>query len=399
MGKSKYFSSKSVFGQLISLIDDKFIKDSVKKSDSDRYVKRFKTKDHLISMLFCSFAKCNSLREVSGAMLGLSGKTDHFQLKHIPKRSTLSDANKNRKVEFFEDIYNKLLNQYGSVLSDSRIKEVINKQVKIVDSSTISLFKDILGCVGRKPKDGKCKGGIKAHTVINADETVPNLVWFSSARVHDHNFLSRLKCDDNTIYVFDKGYNDYKAFRHFGENKTGFVTRIKDNAIYEVVEVSEIPEKIHSGVLSDEMIEFEIKDDKTISKLKLRKVKYYDREGKREFEFITNLFDLRADFIAALYKIRWQIELVFKQLKQNFPLKYFLGDNENAIQIQIYCALIVNLLVTVIQKKLKRSWAFSNLVSFCKIHLFNHIRLLTFLENPEKDWVIEKDESIQMALF
>jgi len=94
-------------------------------------------------MLFCSFAKCNSLREVSGAMLGLSGKTDHFQLSHIPKRSTLSDANKNRKVEFFEDIYNKLLNQYGSVLSDSRIKDVKNKQVKILDISTISLFKDI----------------------------------------------------------------------------------------------------------------------------------------------------------------------------------------------------------------------------------------------------------------
>ena len=399
MGKSNYFSSKSVFGQLISLIDDKFIKDSVKKSDSDRYVKRFKTKDHLISMLFCSFAKCNSLREVSGAMLGLSGKTDHFQLKHIPKRSTLSDANKNRKVEVFEDIYNKLLKQYGSVLSDSRIKDVINKQVKIVDSSTISLFKDILGCVGRKPKDGKRKGGIKAHTVINADETVPSLVWFSSARVHDHNFLSRLKCDDNTIYVFDKGYNDYKAFRHFGENKTGFVTRIKDNAVYEVVEANEIPEKIHSGVLSDEMIEVDIKEDKVISKLKLRKVKYYDREGKREFEFITNLFDLRADFIAALYKTRWQIELVFKQLKQNFPLKYFLGDNENAIQIQIYCALIVNLLVTVIQKRLKRSWAFSNLVSFCKIHLFNYIQLMRFLENPEKDWIIEKEESRQMSFF
>jgi len=399
MGKSNYFSSKSVFGQLISLIDDKFIKDSVKKSDSDRYVKRFKTKDHLISMLFCSFAKCNSLREVSGAMLGLSGKTDHFQLNHIPKRSTLSDANKNRKVEVFEDIYNKLLRQYGSILSDSRIKDVINKQVKIVDSSTISLFKDILGCVGRKPKDGKCKGGIKAHTVINADETVPNLVWFSSARVHDHNFLSRLKCDENTIYVFDKGYNDYKAFRHFGENKTGFVTRIKDNAVYDVIEINEIPEKIHSGVISDEMIEVEIKNGKTESKLKLRKVKYYDREGKREFEYITNLFDLRADFIAALYKTRWQIELVFKQLKQNFPLKYFLGDNENAIQIQIYCALIVNLLVTVIQKKLKRNWAFSNLVSFCKIHLFNHIQLMRFLENPEKDWIIEKEESRQMSFF
>jgi IS4 transposase len=166
-----------------------------------------------------------------------------------------------------------------------------------------------------------------------------------------------------------------------------------------VIGINEIPEKIHSGVLSDEMIEIDIKDDKVVSKLKLRKVKYYDREGKREFEFITNLFDLRADFIAALYKTRWQIELVFKQLKQNFPLKYFLGDNENAIQIQIYCALIVNLLVTVIQKKLKRNWAFSNLVSFCKIHLFNHIQLKRFLENPEKDWIIHKEESRQMSFF
>jgi hypothetical protein len=109
MSKSTYFSSKSVFGQLISLIDNKKIKDAVKKHDSDRYVKRFKSNDHLISMLFCSFAKCNSLRELLGAMLGLSGKTESCKLGHISKRSTLSDTNKNRKVAFFEDIYNILL--------------------------------------------------------------------------------------------------------------------------------------------------------------------------------------------------------------------------------------------------------------------------------------------------
>lgn len=399
MGKSNYFSSKSVFGQLISLIDDHIIKGAVKKSDSDRYLKRFKTKDHLISMLFCSFAKCNSLREVSGAMLGLSGKTESFQLNHIPKRSTLSDANKKRKVEFFEDIYNKLLHQYGSVLSDSRIQDVLKKQVKIVDSTTISLFKDILSCVGRKSKDGKSKGGIKVHTVINADEKVPSMVWFSPATTHDHNFLKKLKCDDNTIYVFDKGYNDYSAFKYFTDHKTGFVTRIKDNAIYDRIESREVPETIHSGVLLDEIIEIEVKEGKIVSKLKLRKVKFYDREHKREFEFITNLFDLRADLIAALYKIRWQIELLFKQLKQNYPLRYFLGDNENAIKIQIYCVLIVNLLIAVIKKKLKRSWAFSNLVSFCKIHLFNYIQLMKFLENPEKDWIIDQAESEQMSFF
>jgi len=109
--------------------------------------------------------------------------------------------------------------------------------------------------------------------------------------------------------------------------------------------------------------------------------------------------DMRADLVAAIYKLRWQIELLFKQLKQNFPLKYFLGDNENAIKIQIYCTLIANLLMTVIQKKLKRSWAFSNLVSFCKIHLFNYIHLLNFLENPDKDWQKTLEKLKQPSLF
>lgn len=157
------------------------------------------------------------------------------------------------------------------------------------------------------------------------------------------------------------------------------MTKIKDNANYELIEVNQLSDYLHSGVLQDQIIQVDIKENNSTTKLKLRKVKFYDRENKREFEFITNLFEIRADMIAALYKLRWQIELVFKQLKQNFPLKYFLGDNENAMKIQIYCVLIVNLLISVIKKKLKRSWAFSNLVSFCKIPLFNYIKLLHFL--------------------
>ena len=399
MDKSTHFFGTSVFGQLISLIDTKIISSSAKKHHSDRYVKKFKTKDHLISMLFCSFAKCTSLREVSGAMLGLSGKTKHFQLNHIPKRSTLSDANKRRDAKVFGEIYNQLLKQYGHHISDSRIKDVINKQVEIIDSSTISLFKDILKCVGRKPKNGKEKGGIKLHTVINVDETVPKMVWLTSAATHDHILLDKLKLDSNTIYVFDKGYNDYKAFERFTEAKTGFVTRIKNNSVYETVTDCEIDSHIHSGIEKDEIIEIQVKDNNTTRPLKLRKVQFYDRVLKRRFEFLTNLFEMRADLIAALYKLRWQIELLFKQLKQNFPLKYFLGDNENAIKIQIYSALIANLLMTVVQKMLKRSWAFSNLVSFCKIHLFNYIHLIKFLENPDKDWQKTYDKLMQPTLF
>jgi len=399
MDKSTHFFGQSVFGQLISLIDNRLITETTTAIKSDRYVKRFTTKDHLISMLFCAFAKCTSLREVSGAMLGLSGKTKHFQLQHIPKRSTLADANKRRDSSVFGSIYNKLLQQYGHHLSDSRIKDVINKQIEIFDSTTISLFKDILRCVGRNPENGRRKGGIKVHTVINVDETVPRMVWFTEAARNDHVLLEKLKLDANTIYVFDKGYNDYKAFRLFSDSQTGFVTRTKDNAAYDTIESCAIGDEVHSGVLEDHIIEVTVKDGKGESKLRLRKVRFYDRVLRREFEFLTNLFEMRPDLVAAIYKLRWQIELLFKQLKQNFPLKYFLGDNENAIKIQIYCALIANLLMTVIQKNVKRAWSFSNLVSFCKIHLFNYIHLLRFLEHPDKDWRKETQLQVQYRLF
>ncbi|MDD2796855.1 MAG: IS4 family transposase [Candidatus Pacebacteria bacterium] len=398
MGKSTIFFGTSVFGQLISLIEDNIIVKSAKKYNSDHYIKHFKTKDHLISMLFCAFAKCTSLREVSGAMLGLSGKTKHFRLDHIPYRSTLSDANKRRDAEVFREIYMSLLRQYKHLISDSRIKDVINKQIEIFDSTTISLFQDIMKCVGRKPKDGKRKGGIKVHTIINVDEVVPKMIWITNASTNDHVLLKKLHFDSNTIYVFDKGYNDYKAFKMFDENKTCFVTRIRDNAVYQTLENQEIGSNIHSGVLEDTIIELTVKDEAK-SKLKLRKVRFYDRALKREFEFISNLFDMRPDLIAAIYKIRWQIELLFKQLKKNFPLKYFLGDNENAIKIQVYCVLIANLLMAVVQKQLKRKWSFSNLVSFCKIHLFNYINLMKFLENPDKDWVKTKQNLEQLTLF
>lgn len=399
MDKSTHFFGQSVFGQLISLIEIGIISQTARKFRSDRYIKKFKTKDHLISMLFCVLAKCTSLREVSGAMLGLSGKTKHIQLDHIPYKSTLSDANKRRDAAVFGSIYNQLLRKYSYLISDSRVKDVIKKQIEIFDSTTISLFQDILKCVGRKPKTGKRKGGIKVHTIINVDETVPKIIWFSHASTNDHVLLNKLKLDADTIYVFDKGYNDYKAFKKFDTTGTGFVTRVRDNAVYDLIEQQEIEEHIHSGVLEDNIIEVTVKDEDGSSKLMLRKITFYDRALKRTFEFLTNLFDMRADLVAAIYKLRWQIELLFKQLKQNFPLKYFLGDNENAIKIQIYCALIANLLMTVVQKLLKRKWAFSNLVSFCKIHLFNYLHLMRFLEHPDKDWQKTHLNLEQLSLF
>jgi hypothetical protein len=397
MNKSSYFFGQSVFGQLISLLDLNKIKTISKKHMSDYYVKKFDTSDHLISMLFSTFANCTSLREVAASMLGLKGKMNHFQLKHIPYRSTLSDANKRRSHLVFQDVYYSLLKEYHSIISDSRQTYAWENRLEIIDSSTITLFKDILSCVGRKSNTGKRKGGIKVHTQINLQDHVPKLIWFSSATTHDKQFLKHVELEKGRIAVFDKGYNDYKTFDEFNEGGIFFVTRLKSNASYESVKENDIPSYIDDGVLKDEVIRVDVKENGAYLKtIELRKVAYWDDENKRCFEFITNLHGMNAGHIALIYKKRWQIELLFKQLKQNFPLKFFLGDNENAIKIQIWCALIVNLLLTVTQKKIKRKWAFSNLASFCRLHLFNYIHLTKFLENPEKDWLVEYSAQLQL---
>lgn len=397
MNKSTHFFGQSVFGQLISLINSDLVKTAIKKHNSDRYTKKFGTSDHLISMLFSSFANCSSLREVAGAMLGLKGKTNHFQLKNIPHKSTLSDANARRSHLVFEEIYYSLYNTYGSFISDSRKIYDWENKLEIIDSSTISLFKDILSCVGREPANGKRKGGIKVHTQINLQEKVPKLIWFSAATAHDKQFLQYIKLEKGKIAVFDKGYNDYKTFDEFTNRGVYFVTRLKSNASYESITENDIPDYLDSGVLKDEIIRVDIKENgKYLKTTELRRIAYWDEENERCFEFITNLKGMNAGHIALIYKKRWQIELLFKQLKQNFPLKFFLGDNENAIKIQIWCTLIVNLLLTVIHKKVNRKWAFSNLVSFCRLHLFNYIHLTKFLENPEKDWLRESTYQLQL---
>lgn len=397
MSKSTHFFGQSVFGQLISMINFNAVERIAKDHRSDYYVKKFKTSDHLISMLFSTFANCTSLREVSASMLGLKGKTNHFQLKHIPYKSTLSDANKRRDHKTFQSIYYSLLKEYQHVLSDSRKIYSWENRLEIIDSSTISLFKDILSCVGRKPANGKEKGGIKVHTQISLQAKVPKFIWFSSARTHDRQFLKHLNIEKGKIIVFDKGYNDYKIFDKFTQKGVFFVTRLKSNATYQSISENDIPSYIDDGVIKDEIIEVEVKEGGGFQKTTtLRRIAFWDDEGKRCFEFVTNLFGMNAGHIALIYKKRWNIELLFKQLKQNFPLKYFLGDNENAIKIQIWCTLIVNLLLTVIHKKLKRRWAFSNLASFCRLHLFNYIHLIRFLENPQKDWLKEADLQLKL---
>ena len=402
MSKDKNFIGQPIFSQLLKFVNKSTIDRIAAKHKADRYTKKFTTFNHLIVMLYSVFEGVSSLREAIIGILANSYKINHLGLDYMPKRSTLSDANKRRSSKVFEDIYMKIYQDNRQFLSDSRDSELDLKRLFMIDSTTISLFKAILKAVGRNPINGKKKGGIKAHVMINAQENIPTLVRYSSAARHDKNFLQHINLSEGSILVFDRAYNDYKQYARFTSDKITFVTRQKKNAVFEQGETFEIPDKTDSGVQKDEEIFLSYKENDEEKKLRVRRITYHDKNSDKTLVFITNNFELKAETIALIYKKRWQIETLFKQLKQNFPLKYFLGDNQNAIEIQIWVSMIANLLVTLLKKKVKRKWAFSNLVSLIRMHLMDYINIYNFLEDPEKSWkevIKERKIEYENSLF
>jgi hypothetical protein len=402
MGKSTNFSGQPLFNQLIKFIDKGDVKRIAKQHKAERYVKKFSTYNHMVVMLFVVFEGYHSIREVILGLLANSHKLTHLGLSYLVRRSTFSEANLRRSSKVFGEIYMSVYRDHAAGLTDSRLSDADMRRLYVMDSTTISLFHDILKGVGRNPKEGRKKGGIKAHTIIKASENVPCLVRYSEAVKHDHTFLKEvLNLAPGSIITFDKGYVDYAQYQEFTTKSIWYVTRLKDNAIYEARKEFDIPDDADSGVLKDEEIVLSYGHNKKEKHI-ARRIAYWDSENGRLFEFITNNFDLSAEKIALIYKKRWQIELLFKQLKQNFPLKYFLGDNENAIEIQIWSAMLANLLLTLVKCKLKHKWAFSNLVSVVRQQLMNYINIYRFLEDPEGSWrelIKENKLSYQNSLF
>lgn len=388
------FVGQPILKQILKLIDTVNIQGLINKHQSDHYYKAFKTRTHLVTMLFGILSRCDSMTEICEGLRAMGGKLNHLGMDKAPAKSTASDGLRNRGHEFFEDLYFSLVKKYQSFLSDSRTFGLTFKEVLLIDSTTIRLFSDILKGVGRNPKgDGKKKGGLKVHMLIDAVQSVGRFVKITAAKVHDKNFLKSLELISHSMIVFDRAYNYYHQFALWTEQQVYFVTRLKKNAVYTVVEElrKHYRKKGQAKVLSDEIIELEYnpedengkKQIKVTRKIRLRKVCYQD-EKDRYYEFLTNNFDITAEEVAFLYKKRWGIEIMFKKMKQNFQLHYFYGENINAIYTQVWCTLIAQLLLTVIQKIANVKKAFSVVASLVRIHLISMLDLNQLLRSNNR---------------
>lgn len=382
MNNSTNFIGQHIFSQLTSLCKRAELSVVFKTSNADHYYKRLKGFEHFISMLFCAVSGSTSLREIVGGLSVAQGKLRHLDIDYVPPKSTLSDANKQRSSFVFKNIYEHLYKKYKPNLSDSRLPKTVLDKLYLMDSTVFGLFKAILKTSGRNAIDSKRKGGIKKNTIIEGASLMPCFVKFNAAADNDQKIYEHLNLPCGSYIVFDKGYNNYLQFAEFTRKEIFFVTRQKENALYQTQFECWHDDSVPQSILKEETILQQYKDENGMLKtLRLRRIAWLDEKRNITYELITNNFLLDAITIVNLYRYRWQIELFFKKLKQNFPLNYFVGDNQNAIEIQIWCALIALLLLSIQHIQHKTKMAFSVFVTIVRTHLFSYISIAQIIQH------------------
>jgi len=365
----------SLFSQLLALFSRQEFYRLVVKHRAERYSKGYNSWDHFTAMLFCQLAQAKSLREICGGLACCIGKLRHLGLKDAPKKSTLSYANAHRPWEMFRDLFYATLKTCKSAAPGKHKFRFKNKLLSL-DSSTISL------CLSLFPwaKFRRTKGAVKLHLLLDHDGYLPTYAYISNGKKHDVTIARKVPLALGSIVAMDRGYNDYKLFASWTENGIFFVTRLKENAGYEVVEEHTVPK--NRNILADQFIRFTGFYAQKNCPHTLRRVVVWDKEKQRQIVLLTNHLRFGSTTISAIYKDRWQIELFFKALKQNLKVKTFVGTSENALYIQIWTALIAMLLIKYLQFKSKFGWSLSNLVAFLRWNLFTYRDLWEWIDNP-----------------
>ena len=380
MGKDSNFTGQPVYSQILNLLDrERIMQISRETEGSEAYVKRFDGYQHLVVMLFGILNHFDSLRELEIGMKAEAHKLHHLGLNYMVRRSTLAEANIRRPQEFFAKVYAYLLERYAKFLADSRPPKSYKGQTHepkdwekllyMMDSTTITLF------------DNMKKGGMKVHTVMKYHVGVPMVVQLTSAAKHDHYLLKEVHLPKDSTLAIDRAYIDIAQFQRLTEEGVCYVTKMKKNLKYEVLEsVTYVnPDGLVTHI--DQKVLF-TRDE---LRHEARRVEIFDGK-KKPVVLLTNSFDFSVEDISEIYRLRWAIESLYKQLKQNFPLHFFYGDSVNAIQVQTWVVLIANLLITVLSRSIKRNCAFSQVVTMIRLTLMYYIDFIRFMEKPDRTW-------------
>lgn len=365
----------SIFSQILQLFPRMEFAVAVQKHKAERHARGFSSWSQFVAMVFCQLGHAGSLREITGGLAACEGKLRHLGLADTPKRSTLSYSNEHRPWQLFETVFYQLLTRCQAEAMGRKRKFRFKHKLLSLDSTVIPLCLSMFDWALYK----RAKGAVKLHMVLDHDGYLPHYAVLTEGKTADIIAAKKMSFAPDTMLVFDRGYTDYEWWLSLTRQKVHFVTRLKDSAEYGVVEQREVPAK--GNIIRDEVILLTSQQEIGKEAL-LRRIEIWVEEKQETMVFVTNHLKLAASTIARIYKERWQIELFFKALKQSLKIKTFVGTSENAVQTQIWTALIAILVIKYLQLRSTFGWSLSNLVALLRQQLFVYRDLFTWLNDP-----------------
>jgi len=361
-----------MFSQVLKLFPRIEFEQLVKETGAEYRAKGLSSWSQFVALLFCQLGRAHSLREIEGGLKSCEGKLAHLGIE-APVRSSLSYANRHRPWQLFEKVFYALYEKVAAKMTGRRKFRFKNKLVSL-DSTTIDL------CLSMYDWAQFCrtKGAVKLHLVLDHDGYLPKFAVITDGKVSDFEIARELSFAPGTIVVEDRGYTDYEVYARWTEAGVFFVSRLRDNALFEVLRERQVTPQ--GNILEDQIIRLTGAPCKCPQPL--RRVVAVREDTGEILVFVTNHHRLAASTIAAIYKDRWQIELFFKALKQNLKIKTFIGTSPNAVKSQIWTALISMLLVRYLQLCSRFGWSLANLVALLRMNLFTHRDLMAWLDQP-----------------
>lgn len=385
----------TLFSQIISKLDRTKFNKLVKDKQTDKHCKGYNSWTHLVSMLFCQFAKSQSVRDISNGLRSATGNLNHLGISSAPSKSTISYQNKNRTHELFKAYYFHLFESLGQHPKFKQVKFRIKTKIFLLDSTTISLCLSIFDWAKYKT----AKGAVKMHTLLDFDGNLPAYVNITDGKTADNKGAYDIPLLKGSVVVADRFYNDFPLLNVWDSKGVFFVIRHKENLQYISLKENELPENYNQHILKDEIIELKSDVSKNKYPKKLRRVSVWNEEKNQVIELITNQFNWSPNTISELYKSRWQVEIFFRDIKQLLHIKSFIGTSENAVMTQIWTALITILILKALKAQSIFEWHLSNLVAFIRLNLFVKIDLQKWLNKPFEEHIDPPPISIQGVLF
>jgi hypothetical protein len=382
----------SCFSQLLSLVDRAAFTRAVRQHQGERGAKGFSCWDQFVAMLFCQMGGANSLREICGGLGTAMGKLVHLGLRQAPTRSTLAYANAHRPWQLYQTVFEDLLKSCQALAATKKRRFRFKHPLRSLDTSIIELCIEVFDWA----RFQRTKGAIKLHLQLDHQGCLPCWALVTDGDTNDVRIAQKLDFAPGTIVVMDRGYLDYALYQRWSKSGVYFVTRSRTNMLYHVVERHAVGTR--GNVKCDETIQLAEGYGRKRCPSLLRQVTVWDAEHQRELVFLTNIFHLAASTIGAIYKDRWQIELFFKALKQNLKIKTFVGTSENAVNVQIWTALIAMLLLKFLWLKSTWPWSLSNLAAMLRFNLLSYRDLWAWLDEPFKIPIVIPDRK-QLALL